>query len=236
MGFQLLLVLQRKLQQRRQGVAGPALGFLAQALMQADDLLHQGGEEAPGQRALLGQQRLELQAELVGLALQGTQFALVGLQLEQWRVDAVQRVLFAMPAIDRRHHLVGPFGFLFEDAQVLLHRAEEMQDRQVDPQRGQAAGQAAAQAGQVFFQPLRADRRAQQLALALQQALVGLQVEQTLVVAVVLVACARGELQQHLAAALLVTGEQVALLDDLSRRNRRACWLFWISAITWSTT
>ncbi len=79
MAFEQLFVFQGVLHQRHQRVVGPALGFLAQALVQADHLLHQGGEEAPGQQALLGKHGLQLQAELVALLLQLQQFALVAL-------------------------------------------------------------------------------------------------------------------------------------------------------------
>src|SRR3546814_9182882 len=55
--------------------------------------------------------------------------------------------------------------------------------------------------GQVLLEAFGPYCRAQQLTLALQQALIGLQVEQALVVAVVIVPRARGEFEQHLPAA-----------------------------------
>jgi|GEM_PF-4935680 len=70
-------------------------------------------------------------------------------------------------------------------------------------------------AGQVFLEAFGSYRRAQQLALALQQSLIGLQVEQALVVAVVIVAGAGGEFEQHLPAAFLMAGQHIALFDDL---------------------
>ncbi len=81
--FQLLLVLQGMLYQRHQCIIGPLFGFQAQALMQADHFLHQGGEEAPGKGALFGEQGFELQAELVGLALEVLEFLLVRQQAKR---------------------------------------------------------------------------------------------------------------------------------------------------------
>ena len=79
-GFQHLLVFQGVLHQRHQGIAGPLLGFLAQALVQADDFLHQCGEKAPAQGGLVAKQGLQVQAEAVSLALQL-------LQLTQWALS-----------------------------------------------------------------------------------------------------------------------------------------------------
>jgi len=74
---------------------------------------------------------------------------------------------------------------------------------------------AAAQTGQVLLQALGAYGRAEQFALALQQVLIGAQFEQAFVVAIVVVAGARGQFQQHLPVAFLVIVQQRALLVDL---------------------
>ncbi|MCY1351268.1 hypothetical protein D9M69_375300 [compost metagenome] len=215
MGFQQLLVLQGVLHQRRQRVVRPLRGLLAQALVQADDFLHQGGEEASGQHPLLGQQGLQVQAELVALVAQLREFALVGLQVEQRRVDAVQRVFLVVPLVDGGDHLVGRLGFLVEVVQVVLHRVEEVQDRLVDAEGGPAAVEVVAQRVELRVELFGAHRGAEQFALALEQALVGLQVEQALVVLAVVVLGLGGQFEQQLAVVLLVVGQQPLLLADL---------------------
>ena len=44
-----------------------------------------------------------------------------------------------MPAVDGGDHAVGHAGLVLEVVEVVLHRAEERQDRLVDADRGQAA-------------------------------------------------------------------------------------------------
>ncbi len=63
----------------------------------------------------------------------------------------------------------------------------------------------------MLFQAFGANGFAQQFALALQQALVGLEVQQTLVVLVMVVAGACGQLEQRLAAVLAAARQQRAL-------------------------
>src|SRR3546814_10280468 len=68
-------------------VTGVQTCALPISLVHADDLLHQGREEASGECSLLGEQGLQLQAELIGLALQAAQLALIRQQLEQRSVE-----------------------------------------------------------------------------------------------------------------------------------------------------
>ena len=189
--------------------------FNVQALVQADHFLGQGGEEAPGQAALFGEQGLQVQAELVALFLQFLQLAQVTLNLELRRIDTAQRAFFVMPAIDGCNHLVGHVGFVLQVVQILLDGAEEMQDGLVDAQGGPAAGEIAAHLAQVFLQAFGARGVAQQLTLTLQQALVGLQTEQALVVQAMVFLGLGGQLEQQLAIVLLVVAEQRQLFADL---------------------
>ncbi|MNY62609.1 hypothetical protein D3C86_1994540 [compost metagenome] len=69
----------------------------------------------------------------------------------------------------------------------MCQRAEEMQDRLVDAQGGPAAGEILAHLVQVFVEAFRTHGELQQLALALEQALVAFQAEQALVVLVMVV-------------------------------------------------
>ncbi len=101
-------------------------------------------------------------------------------------------VLLVVPAVDGGDHAVGHAGLVLEVVEVVLHRAEERQDRLVDADRGQAAVEVAPHLLQVLFHAFAADRLAQRRALVLQQALVGLQVEQAAVVAAVVVLGLRG--------------------------------------------
>jgi hypothetical protein len=215
MGFEHLLVFQAVLHQRHQGVAGPLLDVLAQALVQADDFLHQGGEEAPGQAALFGQQGFQLQAELIGLALLLLEFAQVAANLELRRIDAMQRVLQVVPLVDGGDHLVGHLGIVLQVVQVVFHRAEELQDGLVDAEGGPAAGEVPAHREQVRVEALGPGGDAQQLALTLEQTLVGLQAEQAPVVLAVVLLGLGGQLEQQLAVVLLMVAEQGMLLVDL---------------------
>ena len=214
MAFQHLLVFQGVLHQWHQRIGGPLFGIQAQALVQADHLLGQGGKEAPGQAALFGEQGLQMQAELITLFLQFLQLAQITLDLELRRVDAAQRVVFVVSAIDGGNHLVGHVGFVLQVMQILLDGAEEMQDGLVDTQGGPAAGEIAAYLAQVFLQAFGARGVAQQLTLTLQQALVGLQTEQALVVQAVVFLGLGGQLEQQLAVVLLMVAEQGQLLTD----------------------
>ncbi len=144
------------------------LGLLAQPLMHGDHLLYKGGEETSGQGALLGEQGLELQAKLVGLALQAFKFVLVPRQTEQRGVYAVQRVFVVMAPVDGRDHLVCQCRLVLKRTEILLYGAEEMHDAQVDTQCGQATCEAATQSGKVLLETFWAHRRTQKLALALQ--------------------------------------------------------------------
>ena len=86
--------------------------------MQAHYFLGQGGEEAPGQQALLGEQGFQVTAETIGLGPQLAQLALVALDVELRRVQTVQRILGVVPLVDGTDHLVGQCGLVLQGGQV----------------------------------------------------------------------------------------------------------------------
>ena len=89
-----------------------------------------------------------------------------------------------------------------------------MQDGLVDAQGGPTAGEIAAHLAQMFFQAFGACGVTQQLTLALQQALIGLQTEQALVMPAVIFLGLGGQLEQQLAIVLLMASEQGQLFAD----------------------